>query len=171
MSTRCCLPSCPTVSASDRVDDLLSEGWTMDSDGEPWCPACSRAFEEALTDGSLATLGRRLEALHATLPPTVPAGPVEGPSLTSDEARELLDAARLAGLPMALVAVSQVEGHPGDREVSVRYQGGSVSACGGSLDEARTLLLARLRAGEGSERGQDRAGRKALALVTTEEGR
>lgn len=68
--------------------------------------------------------------------------------------RELLEAALLAGLTRPGLRVSRVPGFPDDREVTLTHDHGSVSACAGSLDEARTLLLARLRAGERNKDGK-----------------
>jgi len=78
---------------------------------------------------------------------------------------ELIEAALLAGLQRPGVVVSRVEGYPDDREVILTHAEGRVSARAGSLEEARVLLLARLRAGEQGVRTLDRAGRRGLALV------
>ena len=78
---------------------------------------------------------------------------------------ELIEAALLAGHQRPGVVVSRVEGYPDDREVILTHAEGRVSARAGSLEEARVLLLARLRAGEQGVRTLGRAGRRGLALV------
>lgn len=53
MIARCSRPGCNVTHAADALSELLSGGWTTDSDGDPWCPDCTRRDRAAL-DGLVA---------------------------------------------------------------------------------------------------------------------
>lgn len=53
MIAHCSVPRCTVTHAADTISDLLAGGWTIDSDGDPWCPDCTHRIRAAI-DGLAA---------------------------------------------------------------------------------------------------------------------
>lgn len=135
MTARCCFPRCAVTHPSDRVTDVVSDGWSADDEGDLWCPACTaRAAEELEQELCMMALA------DIALPDRAPTAPAPWGA-------ELLAAAHAAGLSRCGIVTSLVPGFPSDREVTLFHAGGRIAARAQSLNDARALLLARIQAG------------------------